>query len=382
MKSTWIITGKRTPFAKYGGALQKQQAVQLGARAIRATVQQYQTKQPIDAVIMGMVLQAGAGQLASRQAAHGAGLPWEVQSETINKVCASGMRSITLADQMIRAGDAELIIAGGMESMTHAPYLLPHVRWGQRLGHGKLMDSMLVDGLWCAYENVHMIQHAAYVAREYQISREAQDDWALRSHQRAWKATQKGYFAAEMISGCEQEKDETIRPDTSREKLAQLRPVFDPQDTITPGNAPSLNDGAVALLLASETVAPHFPKRMAQIVAHVSIACEPRLFPISPIFAVQKLLQKTGYRLDEIDCFEMNEAFALVPLLALKELAIDATKVNINGGAVAIGHPIGASGSRIVLTLIHALRRRGGGLGIAAICSGGGQGDAILIRVE
>jgi len=390
---TVILSAARTPIGRFGGALSGLSAVQLGGAAIRAAMERAGVKgEQVDEVIMGMVVQAGAGQVPSRQAARHAGIPWEVPTETINKVCASGLRSVTLADQIIRAGDAGLIVAGGMESMSNVPYALPRARWGMRMGHDRIFDLMIHDGLECAYHGVHMAVHGSRVAREYGIDRQAQDEWALRSHQLAIAAIDSGKMAEEIVPVDVPGKkgavttvavDEAPRRDTSLEKLAQLPPVFDAEGTITAGNAPGVNDGAAALVLASRERAEELGvKPLATIVAHAAVSVEAAYFPVAPAYAIQKLLNKTGMKLEAVDLFEVNEAFAAVVLACQKITPWDAEKVNVNGGAVALGHPIGASGARILGTLVHELRRRGGGCGVAAICSGGGQGDAVLVRVD
>lgn len=392
MAETVVLGGARTPFGKFGGALKSLPAVELGGIAIREALSRSGVPEDqVEEVIMGMVLQGGAGQIPSRQAARRAGLPWEVQTETINKVCASGLRSATLADQVIRAGDADVVVAGGMESMSNAPYIVPGARWGQRMGDGKFVDLMIHDGLWCAFDGVHMVVHGSNVAAEYAVSREEQDEWALRSHRRAIAAIDSGKLAEEIVPVTVKsrkkevvvDQDESPRRDTSLEKLAALPPVFLKDGSITAGNAPGVNDGAAALVLASAKKAEELGVRpMARILGHAAVGMEARYFPITPAYAVQKLLKKHDLTVDDIDLFEVNEAFAAVTLSNGKILGWDPEKVNVNGGAVALGHPIGASGARILLTLIYELRRRGGGLGVAAICSGAAQGDAVLVRVD
>lgn len=392
MAETVVLGGARTPFGKFGGALKDLPAVELGGIAIREALNRSGVPDDqVDEVIMGMVLQGGAGQIPSRQAARRAGLPWEVQTETINKVCASGLRSATLADQVIRAGDADVVVAGGMESMSNAPYIVPGARWGQRMGDGKFIDLMIHDGLWCAFDGVHMVVHGSNVAAEYAVSREEQDEWALRSHQRAIAAIDSGKLAEEIVPVTVKSRkkeivvdtDESPRRDTSLEKLASLPPVFLKDGSITAGNAPGVNDGAAALVLSSANKAEELGVRpIARILGHAAVGMEARYFPITPAYAVQKLLKKHDLTIDDIDLFEVNEAFAAVALSNGKILGWDPEKVNVNGGAVALGHPIGASGARILLTLIYELRRRGGGLGVAAICSGAAQGDAVLVRVD
>ncbi|MBD1372062.1 acetyl-CoA C-acetyltransferase [Hazenella sp. IB182357] len=392
MTKTVILGGARTPVGKLGGALKDVSAVKLGGTAIRAALNRAGIEDDqVDEVIMGMVLSGGAGQIPSRQAARHAGLPWEVQTETINKVCASGMRSITLGDQIIRAGDSDVIVAGGMESMSQAPYVLPSARFGQRMGDGKMVDLMIHDGLWCAFQDVHMIVHGSNSAAQQEITREQQDEWAYRSHQRGVEASEAGKFDDEITPVTIQtrkgevvvSKDESVRPETTVEKLSTLKPAFVKEGSITAGNAPGVNDGAAAMVIASATKAEELGiQPLAHILGHAAVGMEAKDFPITPAYAIQKLLKKQNLTVDDIDLFEINEAFAAVSLASAKIVGIDLDKVNVNGGAVAFGHPIGASGTRIVLTLVQELKRRGGGLGIAAICSGAGQGDAILVRVD
>lgn len=392
MAKTVIISGVRTPFGKFGGGLSTLTASQLGGIAIKeALVRAGIEGSQVDEVIMGNVLQAGQGQIPSRQAARHAGLPWEVKTETINKVCASGLRSVTLADQIIRLGEEEIIVAGGMESMSNAPYILPKARWGLRMGDGELKDTMISDGLSCSFTGVHMGTYGNSTAEDLEITREEQDSWAYESHQKAIKAIDGGILAEEIISvkvpvrkgePITIEHDEAPRKDTSAGKLAKLGPAFNNEGTITAGNAPGVNDGAGALVLMSEERAEKEGKTpFAYILAHAEVAVEAKDFPKTPGLVINELLKKTGKSIEEIDLFEVNEAFAAVALASGKIANIEPGKVNVNGGAVALGHPIGASGARIIITLMHELKRRGGGLGIAAICSGGGQGDAILIEV-
>lgn len=392
MAKTVIISGVRTPFGKFGGGLSSLTASQLGGIAIKeALVRAGIEGSQVDEVIMGNVLQAGQGQIPSRQAARHAGLPWEVKTETINKVCASGLRSVTLADQIIRLGEEEIIVAGGMESMSNAPYILPKARWGLRMGDGELKDTMISDGLSCSFTGVHMGTYGNSTAEDLEITREEQDNWAYESHQKAIKAIDGGILAEEIISvqvpvrkgePITIEHDEAPRKDTSAGKLAKLGPAFNNKGTITAGNAPGVNDGAGALVLMSEERAEKEGKTpFAYILAHAEVAVEAKDFPKTPGLVINELLKKTGKSIEEIDLFEVNEAFAAVALASGKIANIEPGKVNVNGGAVALGHPIGASGARIIITLMHELKRRGGGLGIAAICSGGGQGDAILIEV-
>jgi acetyl-CoA C-acetyltransferase len=333
-------------------------------------------------VIMGQVLQGGAGQAPARQAAVGAGLPKEVPSDTINKVCASSVRAVEIADQMIRAGDHGVVVAGGMESMSNAPYILKHARFGYRLGDGAVIDLMLHDGLVSSFDRKHMVEQASFVSRELGITREEQDAWALRSHQRAVAAIDEGRFGDEVIAVNGVEVDEAPRRDTTLEKLAALKPVFDSEGTTTAGNAPGVNDGAGALVVTSEEFAR---KRgleiLATIVSSAYVADEYAYLARTPAKAAARALEKAGKTIDDVERVEINEAFASVTVNSVKMLGADPDKVNVNGGAVALGHPVGASGARILGTMIYELRRNGGGLGLAAICSGGGQGDALLLEV-
>ncbi|RLL42860.1 acetyl-CoA C-acetyltransferase [Oceanobacillus piezotolerans] len=392
MRKTAIVSGARTPFGKFGGGLKAFSAVQLGGIAIKEALNRADLDGgEVDEVIMGTVLQGGQGQIPSRQAARLADIPWEVKTETINKVCASGLRSVTLADQLIRLGDEEIIVAGGMESMSNAPYILPEARWGSRMGDGKVKDLMIHDGLSCSFTGVHMGTYGNKTAEEFGLTREAQDEWALRSHSRAIKAIEEGKFAEEIVpvevpqrkgDSIIIENDEAPRKDTTIEKLRSLRPAFGKDGTITAGNAPGVNDGAGAFVLMSDEKAKNLNKTpLATILGHAEVAVEAQDFPQTPGLVINKLLEKTGYQTTDIDLFEINEAFAAVSLASGKIANLDPEKINVNGGAVALGHPIGASGARIILTLIYELKRRGGGLGIAAICSGGGQGDAVLLKV-
>ena len=390
---TVILGAARTPIGKLGGALRDVKAAELGGIAIQAALQRADiVPQQVEEVIFGTVVQGGQGQIPSRQAARYANIPWEARTETINKVCASGMRSVTLADQIIRAGDQSLIVAGGMESMSNAPYLLGGARWGYRMGHNEVVDANVADGLTCAFSGVHMGTYGNAVAKEEGILRKEQDEWAYHSHMRAVAAQQSGSFQEEITpvaiprrkgDALMITRDEAPRTDTSLEKLSQLRPVFGADGTITAGNAPGLNDGAAALVLMNEERARQEGRApLATILGHAAIAVEAKDFPRTPGYVINELLRKTGKAARDIDLFEINEAFAAVVLVSSKIAGIPMEKVNVNGGAVALGHPIGASGARIIVTLIHALKARGGGIGIAAICSGGGQGDAVMIEVR
>lgn len=392
MTRSAILAGVRTPFGKFGGALSSFSASELGGIAVKEALLRAKVKpEEVDEVILGTVLQGGQGQIPSRQAARKAGIPWEVKTETINKVCASGMRAVTMADQIIRAGDEEVIVAGGMESMSNAPYLLPKARWGYKMGDAPVIDMMLHDGLSCSFTGVHMGNYGNSSATEFEITREEQDAWALRSHQRAMEARERGVFQDEIVpvevpqrkgDPLVIDQDEGPRRDTSIDKLSKLKSVFGAEGTITAGNAPGVNDGAAALVLMSEERANREGKQpLAYILGHAEVAVEAKDFPKTPGLVINELLKKAGKSLEDIDLFEINEAFAAVALASGKIANLDSEKVNVNGGAVALGHPIGASGARIILTLAHELKRRGGGIGIASICSGGGQGDAVMIEV-
>ena len=377
------MSAVRTPFGKLNGGLAAYPASELGAIAIRAGLERVGLEgSEVDYVIMGQVLQAGAGQAPARQAAIGAGIPIDVPSDTVNKVCASSIRAVEIADSMIRAGDAELVVTGGMESMTNAPYALPKARQGYRMGDGTLVDLMIWDGLRSTFDEQHMVQQAARVARELGISREDQDAWAFRSHQRAAAAQDAGRFDEEIVPVGEVKADESVRPGTSLEKLAGLKPVMDPEGTVTAGNAPGVNDGGSCVVVCAE----EFARRrglepLASIVAQGFVADEFAWLARTPANAGRMALEKAGKSIGDVERVEVNEAFCSVALNSIAMLDADPEKANVNGGAVALGHPIGASGGRILGTMVHELRRNGGGLGLAAICSGGGQGDALLIEV-
>ena len=378
-----IVSAVRTPFGKLGGGLAAYEAPQLGAFAIEAALARVglEPHEP-QYVIMGQVLQAGAGQAPARQAAIGAGLPKETPADTINKVCASSIRAIEIADSMIRAGDVELVVTGGMESMTNAPYLLKKARLGYRLGHGEIYDSMVYDGLTSTFDQLHMVVQNSRVARELGISREQQDAWAARSHERAARAQDEGLFEDELVPVGDVTADESVRRDTTVEKLATLKPVFDPEGTTTAGNAPGVNDGASCVIVCSEELArSRGLEPLATIVAQGYVADEFAYLARTPARAGAMALERAGKTIGDVRRVEINEAFASVAWNSTRMLGADEEQVNVNGGAVALGHPIGASGGRIVATMVHELRRSGGGLGLAAICSGGGQGDALLIEV-
>ena len=378
-----IVSAVRTPFGKLGGALKDYEAPALGALAIRGALDRVDVRDDeVEYVIMGQVLQGGAGQAPARQAAAGAGLPKEVPSDTINKVCASSVRAVEIADQMIRAGDHDVIVAGGMESMSNAPYVLKKARFGYRLGDGVVIDLMLHDGLVSSFDGKHMVEQASFVSRELGITREEQDAWAFRSQQRAVAAIDEGRFVEELVSVNGVEVDEAPRRDTTLEKLASLKPVFDPEGTTTAGNAPGVNDGAGALVVTSEEFARERGLEvLATILGSAYIADEYAYLARTPAKAAARVFDKAGKTIDDVDRVEINEAFSSVTVNSLKMLGADPDKANVNGGAVALGHPLGASGARILGTMIYELRRNGGGLGLAAICSGGGQGDALLLEV-
>jgi acetyl-CoA C-acetyltransferase len=378
-----IVGAVRTPFGRLGGGLASHPATALGAIVIRAALERagIEPAEP-DYVIMGQVLQGGAGQAPARQAAVGAGLPIETPSDTINKVCASSIRAVEIADSMIRAGDAELVVTGGMESMSNAPYVLAKARFGYRLGDGTLIDLMTHDALISTFDGKHMVEQASFVSRDLGVSREDQDAWAFRSHQRAVAAIDAGRFDDEIVAVGDFAVDEAPRRDTSLEKLASLTPVFDPEGTTTAGNAPGVNDGASCVLVASEEWARRRGiEPLATIVAQGYVAGEFAYLARTPAKAAAVALDRAGKSIGDVKRVEINEAFSSVAKHSTGLLGADEEIVNVNGGAVALGHPVGASGGRILGTLVHELRREGGGLGLAAICSGGGQGDALLIEV-
>jgi acetyl-CoA C-acetyltransferase len=392
MSQTVILGTARTPFGKMGGGLSSLDATDLGGTAITSALERSEVDpEQVQAVVYGQVLQAGQGQIPSRQAQIKAGIPREVPSETINKVCASGMRSIGLADQAIRAGDVEIAVTGGMESMSQAPYLLPGARFGFRMGDVQAVDSMTHDGLTNPFTHKQMINEASEVSNELEITRADMDRFAARSHQLAAKATDDGLLAEEIVSVTVKKKkeevevaaDEAIRPDTTVEVLAKLRPVGGDDATHTAGNAPGVNDGAGAVVVASDEWASKEGRTpIAKVLSYGAVADDFAYLARTPAKAAQQALDKIGKSADDVDLWEINEAFASVAINSMRMLGIDEDKVNVNGGAIALGHPIGASGARIVGALVHELRRRGGGLGCAAICSGGGQGDAIIIEVN
>jgi acetyl-CoA C-acetyltransferase len=391
MPTTVILGAARTPIGKMGGGLSTLDATALGATAIEAALQRAQVEpEQIEHVVMGQVLQAGQGQIPSRQAQIKAGIPKEVSSETINKVCASGLRASVLLDQAIRSGDVQVGVGGGMESMSQAPYLLPGARFGFRMNDVTALDSMVHDGLTNPFSGKQMFVEATAVSDELEMTRADLDRWALRSHELALKAIDEGRMSEEIVpvtvNGRKQstvvEVDEGPRRDTSLEKLAALPGLVGKEGSHTAGNSPGVNDGAGALVVSSQEWATANGKEaLAEIVTHAQSADEFAYLARTPASAAKKALEKAGLQPGDIDVWEINEAFASVTLNSIRMLGIDEARVNVNGGAVALGHPIGASGARLLGALVYELRRRGGGLGCAAICSGGGQGDAVILRV-
>jgi acetyl-CoA C-acetyltransferase len=391
MPNTVILSAARTPIGKLGGGLASLDATELGATAISAALERAEVDpEQVEHVVMGQVLQAGQGQIPSRQAQVKAGIPKEVSSETINKVCASGIRAAALLDNAIRVGELEVGVGGGMESMSKAPYMLPEARFGFRMGDGKAIDSMIHDGLTNPFSGKHMAQEASEVAAELEMTRPDMDRWALRSHQLALKATDEGRLPEEIVPVTVKSKkgdtvvevDEGPRRDTTLEVLSKLPPIFLKDGSHTAGNSPGVNDGGGALVLASDEWAERNGKRaLASIVAQAQVADDFAYLARTPAKAAQAALEKAGLSAEDIDLWEINEAFASVTLNSIRMLGIDEDRVNVNGGAVALGHPIGASGARILGSLVLELGRRGGGKGCAAICSGGGQGDAVIVEV-
>ncbi len=391
MQDVVIVSAVRTPIASFGGALQGYGAVNLGALVIREAVQRagIQGKQ-VDEVIMGNVLQAGLGQNPARQAALKAGLPVETTAQTINVVCGSGLKAVVAAAQAIRAGDAEIVAAGGMESMSDAAFLLEQARWGQRMGHGTLVDSMIKDGLWCAFNEYHMGITAENVAEKYGIGRREQDEFAAWSQAKAVAAMEKGRFKEEIVPvAIPQRKGEPVifdrdeypRAGTTVETLAKLKPAFKKDGTVTAGNASGINDAAAAcVLMSKEKAAALGIPYLAAIKGYGMAGVDPAIMGVGPVDAVKKALQKAGIALDELDLIEANEAFAAQALAVTKELGFPGEKVNVNGGAIALGHPIGASGTRILVTLVHEMKKRRDKLGLATLCIGGGQGIALVVE--
>jgi acetyl-CoA C-acetyltransferase len=389
MTNAWILAGARTPIGKFLGAFRDTPATELGAVVIReALLRAGIAAERIDEVIMGNVVSAGLGQAPARQAALKAGLPEGVSATTINKVCGSGLKAVMMGASAIRAGDAELIVAGGMESMNMAPYLLPQARTGYRLGDGKVVDSTVHDGLWCSTCNVHMGMHAERVAAKHDVTRAAQDEFALRSHQRAIAAQEAGRFDEEIVpvtvpgrkGDTVVSADEGPRSDSTLEALAKLKPAFQPDGgTVTAGNAPGITDGAAALVIGSEE-ALDGAQPLARITGYAQADVAPEWLFEAPITGVRRLIERVGGSIDDFDLIEINEAFAAQVLADGNELGFDWDRVNVNGGAIALGHPIGASGARVLTTLLYELRRRGGGKGLATLCLGGGGAVAMAIE--
>ena len=391
MPETVIVSAVRTPTGKFLGALKSFTATQLGAMVVREAVRRA-TLDPelVDECIMGNVVSAGLGQNPARQAALNGGLADHVAALTINKVCGSGLKAVMLADQGIRAGDIEIAVAGGMESMSNCPYLLPRVRDGLRMGNGEVVDSMINDGLWCAFERCHMGNSGEVVAEHYHVGRAAQDDYAARSHQKAARAIVEGAFADEILpitiaqkkgDAIVVDRDESVRADTTVETLSALKAAFKTDGTVTAGNAPGVNDGASALVVMSAARAHALRLRpMARIVGQATSGLAPKFVLMTPVEAVRRVAKKVGWDLEDVDLFELNEAFAVQAVAVLNELGIDPQRVNVNGGAVALGHAIGSSGARVLTTLLYALQRRHLKRGIATLCLGGGNGVAVAVE--
>jgi len=387
-----IISAVRTPTGKFLGTLSQFKATELGAMVVRESVRRARVKpEEVDEVIMGCVIQAGLGQNPARQAALGGGLPFGVSAVTVNKVCGSGLKAVMMASQSIELGDADIVVAGGMESMSNAPYLVPDARKGYRLGNGVLVDAMIQDGLWCAFENYHMGNTGEVVSERYNVSRQEQDQYAVGSHQKAHEATTEGKFRDEILTiEIPQKKgpalvfdaDETIREDTSLEALSKLKPAFKKDGgTVTAGNAPGVNDGASAVVVTSlERAKLLGVEPMARIVARATSGIAPELVMMAPVEAIRKVLRKAGWSLSEVDLIELNEAFAVQAVAIINELDLDPARVNVNGGAVALGHAIGQSGSRLLTTILYELKRRGAHRGVIALCLGGG--NAVAMAVE
>jgi acetyl-CoA C-acetyltransferase len=388
MEEAVIVSAARTPVGTMGGAFVDIPAPALGAIAAQEAMRRAGLAS-VDEVLMGNVLSAGLGQNPARQAAIGAGLAEQTPSMTVNKVCGSGLKTIALAAQAIRAGDAEVVLAGGMENMSRAPYLLENGRFGYRLGHGELVDEMIRDGLWCAFEDCHMGNTAENVAKEYEVSREEQDAFAAASQQKAEKAIAEGRFRDEIVGVPVKKRKEMVtievdehpRPGMTAETLAGMRPAFDKEGSVTAGNASGINDGGAAVVVMSETRARAEGRTpLARIRAYASAGVPPRVMGMGPVPAVRAALERAGLAVKDIDLFELNEAFAAQSVAVGRELAVPDEKLNVNGGAIAIGHPIGASGTRIMVTLLHEMQRRGAHLGVAGMCIGGGQGMAMVVE--
>ncbi len=387
-----IVSAVRTPSGKFLGALKSLQAPQLGATVVREAVARAGVDPAaVEECIMGNVLSAGVGQAPARQAALIGGLSNEVAALTVNKVCGSGLKAVMLAAQGIALGDVDITVAGGMESMSNAPYLLPRAREGLRMGDASLVDSMIHDGLWCAFEHCHMGMSGEHVAELYDVSRDEQDRYAAESHQKAARAAAEGRFAAEIVrvevpqakgSPLVVDRDETIRPDSTVDVLRGLRPAFKKEGSVTAGNAPGVNDGAAAVVVMSEERAALLRLApMARIAGYATSGIAPKLLLMTPVESIRKLLKRTGWRLEDVDLFEINEAFAAQMVAIIKELGLDRARVNVNGGAIALGHPIGASGARVLTTLLYAMKQHGARRGIASLCLGGGNGVALAVEM-
>jgi acetyl-CoA C-acetyltransferase len=391
MREPVILSAVRTPTGKFLGALKTLTATELGARVVREAVARAGIDPAlVDECIMGNVIQAGNGQNPARQAALNGGLNDRVAALTINKVCGSGLKAVMLAAQGIATGDIDAAVAGGMESMSNSPYLLPRIREGLRMGNGTLIDSMINDGLWCAFEQCHMGMSGEVVAEAYSVGRAEQDTYAAESHRRAARATREGWFADEILpialpqkkgSPVVVDRDEAIREDTTAEGLAGLKPAFTKDGTVTAGNAPGVNDGAAAVvLMAAEKARALGLPPLARIAGQATSGLAPKMVLMTPVESVRKVAEKVGWTLDEVDLFEINEAFSVQAVAVMRELGIDPARVNVHGGAVALGHPIGASGARVLTTLLYALKRRNLKRGIAALCLGGGNGVALAVE--
>ncbi|HVE93230.1 MAG TPA: acetyl-CoA C-acetyltransferase [Actinomycetota bacterium] len=392
MTESVIVSGSRTPIGKFSGGLAGFSGAELGGFAItRALADSRLDPSEVDYVVMGQVLQAGTGQITARQAAVRAGIPMTVPAVTVNKVCLSGLNAVALADQLIRAGEVKRVVAGGMESMTNAPYLFPKARFGARIGNAELIDSMMYDGLFCAFDRKSMGEATEEYGARFELSRTEQDEWAARSHAKASKAAESGAFDAEIVAvevpqrkgdPVVVDRDEGMRPDTTVDSLAKLKPAFSKDGTITAGNASQISDGGCAMVVMSrEEADARGVQPLATVVAHGMVAGPDASLHDQPSRAIKAALAKAGLQESDLDVVEINEAFASVALVSARELNVDPESINPNGGAIALGHPIGCSGARLVLTLAHELRRRGGGVGAAGLCGGGGQGDALIIRV-
>ncbi len=391
IRESVIISAVRTPVGKFQGALKGFKATELGAIVVRESVRRAEVNpEDVDEVIMGCVIQAGLGQNPARQAALKGGIPFGVSAVTVNKVCGSGLKAVMMAAQGVQLGDSEVVVAGGMESMSNAPYLLTKAREGYRMGHGALVDAMIHDGLWCAFENYHMGHTGEVVAERYNVTRQEQDEYALNSHRKAAAAIREGKFKDEIVPvEIPQKKgaavlfdtDETVREDTSLEALGKLRPAFKEGGTVTAGNAPGVNDGASALVVTTlERARTLGVEPLARVAAQATSGIQPELVMMAPVEAIRKVLKKAGWTLNEVDLIELNEAFSVQAVAIMRELEMDPSKVNVNGGAVALGHAIGQSGSRLLTTMLYEMRRRNARRGLAALCLGGG--NAVALAVE